>query len=488
MRLRTTAISLLLVGLVLLSGCASVGVTPDPALPSSSSPTAATPTVATPTSDATGTLEIHYIDVGQGSATLLVGPTNETMLIDSGDWQEDGAAVIEYLQRENLTRLDYLVTSHADADHIGGHAAIINYLETDGDGVGVVYDPGIAASTQTYNEYLDAIETHDVTLYRTQAGDTIPFEGVNVDVLAPPESYLADRDRNENSVVLKITHGNASFLFTGDAADAEEQYLLRQYRSGIDSTVLQAGHHGSRTSSSGPFLDAVSPTIVVISSNYDSRYGHPHNETLDRLAARGVTTFWTGIHGTIELVSDGSSVSIFTQAAATTDPLALRSAPENADGVEGELVFRGSIDATGSAEAPVLTTDGGVETTTDEATPTEQATQPSGNGVLAVTTIHADASGDERENLNDEFLVFTNEGDSTLDLSGWTVEDEADHRYSFPAGFTLDPGASVTLHTGSGADTWTDLYWGAEQAVWNNGGDTIIVTNAEGERVLEESY
>ncbi|PSQ17382.1 endonuclease [Halobacteriales archaeon QS_8_69_26] len=113
---------------------------------------------------------------------------------------------------------------------------------------------------------------------------------------------------------------------------------------------------------------------------------------------------------------------------------------------------------------------------------------PAGDGPLAVATVHADAAGDDRENLNDEYVVFENVGEEPLDLSGWTVEDEAGHTYAFPDGFVLDLGDRVTLHTGSGADTDSDRYWGAGGAVWNNGGDVVVVRNADGEVVLSVEY
>jgi competence protein ComEC len=132
---------------------------------------------ATTTATAEGTLEVHFINVGQSVSTLVVGPTGETMLIDTGHYNDDGEYVLSYLQAHDIDRIDYMVVSHNDADHIDGNAAIIEYYETQADGIGATYDPGIAASTQTYESYLDAGEEHAVTLYETREGDTIPFEG-----------------------------------------------------------------------------------------------------------------------------------------------------------------------------------------------------------------------------------------------------------------------------------------------------------------------
>ncbi len=422
-----------------------------------------------------GTLEVHFINVDQSVATFIVGPTGETMLIDTGHFNDDGEYVLRYLRRHDVERIDYLITSHNDADHIGGNAAIIEYYETEANGIGAVYDPGIAASTQTYESYLDAVEQYDVTLYETREGDSIPLEGATVEVLGPPEPYLESEARNENSIVLKLEFGRTSFLFTGDAEDDQEEYLVEQYGSDLNVTVLKAGHHGSKTSTGDRLLDATNPRVVVISSAYDSQYGHPDPAVLERLAARDVTTYWTATHGDTVLVSDGSKVTIQTQQPAPTDPSQLR---------EGAPIPPGSDDPVRSR---LTITAGGTTTAAATATPT---TDGGANAApsLSVVEINADAQGDDRENLNDEYVVFENTGDAPIDLSGWTVEDAAGARYAFPEGFTLDPGERVTLHTGSGNDTETDLYWSRGSPVWNNDGDTVIVRSDNGTIVVKEEY
>ena len=423
-----------------------------------------------------GTLEVHSIHVGQSSSTLFIGPTGKTMLVDTGDFNDDGEYVLKYLRRNGIDRIDHLVVSHNDADHIGGNAAVIEYYETKANGIGAIYDPGIAASTNTYEEYLDAVEEHEVTLYQTREGDSISFEGVEVNVLGPPEPYLENEARNENSIVLRLQYGDVSFLWTGDAENGQESYLVKEYGDELDSTIYKAGHHGSSSSSSGALLGAVQPEAAIVSSAYDSQYGHPHEEVLQRLADRSIPTYWTAIHGTIVLVTDGDGVSIRTQQDATTDSLSLRDEDPVPLRTMVPVEERAQIGAGPSDAAtltPTVATDGGTS---------------SGDGELAVANISADAEGDDRENLNDEYVVFQNSGDSSLDLTGWIVSDEAGKTYQFPDGFTLDPGATVTLHTDSGTDTQTDLYWDASRPVWNNNGDTVTVTTSEGEVVIEEAY
>ncbi|MDZ5810613.1 lamin tail domain-containing protein [Halorubrum sp. AD140] len=459
---------LVVVAVVVLAGC--VGAIPGD--PTSGASDAANDSDASEL----GTVEVHYINVGQSVSTLVVSPAGETMLVDTGHYDDDGEHVLSYLRRHDVSRIDHLVTSHNDADHIGGHAAVIEYYETEADGIGAVYDPGIAASTQTYGEYLDAVEAHDVSLYETREGDALRFGDVDVDVLGPPEPYLESEDRNENSIVLKLTHGETQFLLSGDAEDDQEAYLVETYGSELRSTVLQAGHHGSASSSGERFLDTVRPRAVVVSSAYDSQYGHPHTETLQRLADRSVPTYWTGTHGNVVLASDGKAVSVQTQREAPTDPLSLRDGDAVEPGTGGEVTERDRLDGNGTGAID----DG------DDAD--ETPADGDSDGTISLAEVHEDAAGDDRENLTDEYVVFENTGDETLDLSGWTVEDEASHRYTFPDGVALAPDATVTLYTGSGTDTDAELYWGSEAPIWNNDGDTVIVTTSDGERVLEESY
>ncbi len=456
----------LLVLLVVCSGCLGA---PGPGVASTTDERG---TAATDTVD--GTLEVHVIAVGQSASALVITPAGETVLVDSGDWHDDGEIVIDYLEQQGVERIDHLVTSHADADHIGGHAAVIEHFETAGEGVGAVYDPGIASSSATYERYLDAVEEYDVPLFQTRAGAQLPIEGVDVAVFGPPEEPLANVDRNENSLVFRIAHENTSVLFTGDAGVVEEQYLVSTYGDGLRSTVLLAGHHGSRSSTGSALLDAVQPRVAVISSAYDSQYGHPHQKVLERLGTRSIPAYWTGVHGDVVFRSDGRTVTVLSQQSATTVATALREAeaadPRNSDPV----AVREQFVADSETSVDAITPDGGTVT--------------SAAGQLSLVEVHADAAGNDNENLDDEYLTFENTGDSTLDLGGWVLADAAGHRYTFPSGVTLAPGERVRISTGSGTDGDGELYWGADGAIWNNDGDTVLVTTDEGAVVVEDEY
>lgn len=271
-----------------------------------------------PTDEVDGELEIHHIDVGQADATLVIEPSGETMLIDSGDWRQGGEDVIAYLEDHNVERIDHLVSTHADADHIGGHDAIIEHYETEREGIGTVYDSGVTATSQTYERYLDAIEEHEVELLTVDENDSFAFGDATVDVLNPPAGESGS-DKQYNSISLQIEFGEFSYLTTGDAeADAEER-MADEYGPALESDVYQAGHHGSSTSSTQPFMDQVNPDVAVISSAYDSQYGHPSEAVLEDYASRGIETYWTGVHGTIVLRSDGADYTLETEHEFSTD-------------------------------------------------------------------------------------------------------------------------------------------------------------------------
>ncbi|SNZ03924.1 competence protein ComEC [Natronoarchaeum philippinense] len=289
-----------------------------------------------------GDLEVHAIDVGQADATLVVAPSGETMLIDSGHWDDDGEIVLSYLRDRGIERIDHLVTTHAHADHIGGHADVIEYYETEAEGIGTIYDSGTVSSSATHEEYLDAVERYDVQLIRAHEGDEVPIEGAEADILHPPADSELEA-LNANSLVVHLEHEQVGFLFTGDIGAEEERQLAAEYGDDLSATVYQVGHHGSYSSSSDALLDAVQPSVAVVSSAYDSPYGHPDDEPLERLAARNVDTYWTALHGSIVFRSDGDAVEVATQTAATTAPLEFEDAAASEASPDDGVEERGTI-------------------------------------------------------------------------------------------------------------------------------------------------
>ena len=253
-----------------------------------------------------GTLQVYYFDVGQADSELICLPTGEHILIDAGtsSTQEE---LVRQLRSLGAETLDLVVATHPHADHIGGMAAVLEELTVE-QIVMPVTSGDSTPTTQTYETLLDAIEAEGLTVTPAQAGEEIwNGGGASLQVLAPnAQSY---GDLNDYSVVLRLVYGADSFLFTGDAEEtSEEEMLSRGYT--LSATVLKCGHHGSETSTSQPFLDAVRPQYAVISCGVDNDYGHPDQVTLDRLEAAGAEVFRTDLQGTIVASTEGSGVTM----------------------------------------------------------------------------------------------------------------------------------------------------------------------------------
>jgi beta-lactamase superfamily II metal-dependent hydrolase len=259
-------------------------------------------------------LTIAFINVGQGDSTLVILPNAKTLLIDGGDHENSGK-VLATLQQHNLSHIDVVVATHPHADHIGGLTDVIKNV-----GVGQVIDSGQIHTTQIFEDFLDAIAEKQIPLKSVREGYSIDLDTtVKIDVLNPPAALPDGVDNeaqfNDNSVVLKLTYGQFSALLTGDMQETNEARLVSKNASAIDAEVLKAGHHGSRTSSSSSFLNAVTPEVAIISLGSGNSYGHPHQEALDRLSAAGIEQiFRTDVDGTITLTTNGSSgYSIVTE-------------------------------------------------------------------------------------------------------------------------------------------------------------------------------
>ena len=259
-------------------------------------------------------LTMSFIDVGQGDSILVILPNTKTLLIDGGERQGSGK-VLSTLQEHGLSYIDVIVATHPHADHIGGLIDVINTVN-----VGQVMDSGQVHTTQTFEDLLNAIYNKQIPLSSVSEGESINLDPtVKIDVLNPPASIPDgannEAEFNDNSVVLKITYGNFSTLLTGDMEERNEARLVFKNATILDADVLKAGHHGSRTSSSLDFLNAVTPEVVIVSLGTGNSYGHPHQEALDRISASGAQLLLrTDIDGTITLISDGgANYSILTE-------------------------------------------------------------------------------------------------------------------------------------------------------------------------------
>lgn len=243
-------------------------------------------------------LEVHYIDVGQGSATLLKSGRH-AMLIDTGD-SDQGTKIQLYLTKQGVENLDYLVLTHPDADHIGGAPVIITKF-----GIGQLFLSNYEKDNKTTQKVRDAMQYKGLTASDYQVGDTYTLGNASFTILAPVKEYA---DSNNASIVIMVQNGNNRFLFTGDC-EAEAEADLIASGADLSADVYLAGHHGSDTASSQAFMDAVSPTYAVISCGEGNSYGHPHAEVLNRFRSMGIQVFRTDEQGSVIAESDGTGIT-----------------------------------------------------------------------------------------------------------------------------------------------------------------------------------
>lgn len=266
-----------------------------------------------------GTLTVTWLDVGQGDAAVIQCG-GQSMLIDGGK-PEKSSYIYAWLQQHGLSYLDVIVATHVDADHIGGLSGALNYAS-----VGTAYCPETTGTTETFQSFVKYLAQRGKQITVPTAGESFALGGAQVQILGP--LHRAE-DSNDNSIVLKVSFGATSFLFTGDAERAEEQDLLNAGVN-LQSTVLKVGHHGSDTSTSYPFLRAVAPQYAVISVGAGNSYGHPTEAVLLRLRDADVTTFRTDMQGEITAVSDGQTINFSTEKNAAAETLANAGAGQNA--------------------------------------------------------------------------------------------------------------------------------------------------------------
>ncbi|HEU4836294.1 MAG TPA: DNA internalization-related competence protein ComEC/Rec2 [Pyrinomonadaceae bacterium] len=257
-----------------------------------------------------GNLRVDFLDVGQGDSALVTMPDGTTLLIDAGGNTFDSTrrigetVVSEYLWWRGLSEIDYVLATHADADHIDGLNDVVKNFAVRSALIArrPVDDPEFAKFAQT----LAHTNTHSETI---EAGDVIRFGDVAVSVLWPPAG--GEKSTNNDSIVLRLQYGERSILLTGDIEQAAERALLTS-NSPLHADVIKVPHHGSKTSSTEAFVVATKPQFAIISVGRSSRFGHPHKEVVERWQSKGATVLTTGNSGTITIVSDGHNLSLKT--------------------------------------------------------------------------------------------------------------------------------------------------------------------------------
>ncbi|HEX5888014.1 MAG TPA: DNA internalization-related competence protein ComEC/Rec2, partial [Pyrinomonadaceae bacterium] len=265
---------------------------------------------------ADGKLRVDFLDVGQGDSALVTLPDGRMLLVDGGgttdlrrgntDRRSIGEAVVsEYLWWRGLDTVDYVLPTHADADHIDGLNDVLRNFTVNACLVArsPTNDPEYAKFEQT----LAATNTHLTTI---QAGDLIRMGDVQIEVLWPPAAtYANEPSRNNDSVVLRVGFGRHSLLLTGDIEKSGERALVSAGR-GLKADVVKVPHHGSRSSSTLPFVTATAPKFAIVSVGQNSMFGHPHAEVVERWQANGAQVFTTGKCGTITVTTDGTTLTL----------------------------------------------------------------------------------------------------------------------------------------------------------------------------------
>lgn len=261
--------------------------------PEPTEPPATTP----PTIPNSGGFTVHFIDVGQADAALVICD-GKTMLIDGGN-TADSNLIYSYLSKRSIAHLDYIIATHAHEDHVGGLSGALNYAT-----VGTVYSPVTSYDSSAFRNFANNVQKQGKSITVPSVGTSFSLGNAQCTILA----VNTTSDTNNSSIVLRIVYGSTSFLFTADAERDVEQALINRGVN-LKSTVLKVGHHGSYTSTSYQFLWNVMPDYAIISCGKGNSYGHPHDEVVSRLRDADVRLFRTDMQGDIVCTSNGSSVT-----------------------------------------------------------------------------------------------------------------------------------------------------------------------------------
>ncbi len=250
---------------------------------------------------AAGPFAVHFIDVGQGDSIFLQSPEGKTMLIDGG---ENNGMAEKYLASLGVESIDILVATHPHLDHIGGLPKIVKRFD-----IRQIVMPRVTeASTVTYTQLLEAIKAKGLRITEGKAGLALDFgPSVTVECLAPNGTQY--KDLNDYSVVLKMSCGDMTFLFTGDATTVSEKEMLQFHADKLKTTILKVGHHGSSGSSSAAFIKTVDPRVAVFCCGKGNDYGHPTQTIWNRVS--GSYLFRTDEQGTVILTTDGKQLAAY---------------------------------------------------------------------------------------------------------------------------------------------------------------------------------
>lgn len=249
-----------------------------------------------------GEIAVHFLDVGQADSIVVELTDKRLMLIDAGEAQSS-TKIINYIKNLGYNKIDYVIATHPHADHIGGMADVIKAFD-----IGTIYMPKVVATSKTYENLLNTISEKGLKIKSGKSGtEVINEENLQAIMVAPNSDKYSGY--NDYSIVLKLTYGATTYLFTGDAEEKSEQEITND----ITSDVLKVGHHGSDTSSSEEFLAKVNPKYAVISVGANNKYNHPAEVTITKLQKYTKNIYRTDLNGNIIITSDGVEIKVTTE-------------------------------------------------------------------------------------------------------------------------------------------------------------------------------
>ena len=425
-----------------------------------------------------GDLEIHMIDVGQGDSILVVSPDGFTMLVDAGT-ESQSATVESYLTSVGVSELDYTLVTHMDADHVGGMDGVLaNHPE-----VTTCFDHGGTYTTTQYDEYDAAADTRRTTLSTTDFVDLGP--SITAEVLHALDGGSSE---NDHSVVLKLSYVDNTALLGGDCEGACEASFDPGH---ID--LYKVHHHGSSSSTTQALVDQMDPYTALISVGASNAYGHPTQETLDRLTDAGATIYRTDLDGDLEVLVDGTVYTVNGEAVCSAEETrTCGDSDVGACSYGARACVSGMWDSTCSGEVTPVTEicDNGADDDCDGATDGADADCAPAASHVVVSQVAYDTPGTDSE---EEFVDLFNPTGADQPLDGWSLED-AGGSWSFPAGSSV--AASGYLSVARNAAGFSALHGlqpdvdGMTLSLGNSGDSLRLVDDggAEVDRVAWEDF